>query len=30
VRGLAKPPGVGAAGQSTAGTDMAVGMTKAD
>jgi hypothetical protein len=28
ARGLAKPPGVGAAGQSAAGTDIAVGMTE--
>jgi hypothetical protein len=28
VRGLAKPPGVGATGQSAVGTNMAVGVTK--
>jgi hypothetical protein len=28
ARGPIKPPGVGAAGQSTAGTDMAVDMTE--
>jgi hypothetical protein len=30
VRGPTKPPGMGAMGQSAAGTDMAVGVTEGD